>query len=143
MHALSRAFLFAVLTLACAADLAAGLAAGATAQGGYRKATFDDLGMEIPVPRNYKAVPVEPTEKWVALKWVDEKTNAKNVPLLGKRIDKKERRYRCLTDEDQATLTTVGWQCIDEEEPGAEMMARGGKKKTKKNAKCAAQALSD
>lgn len=53
------------------------LAAAAPAQGGYRTTEFEDLGIELPVPRNYKAVPVEPTEKWIALRWVDEKTNAR------------------------------------------------------------------
>ncbi|QDU65637.1 DUF1570 domain-containing protein [Engelhardtia mirabilis] len=62
-----------------AAVLVASLFLGplAAAQGGYRTTSFDDLGFELPVPRNYKAVPVEPTEKWVALKWIDEKTNAR------------------------------------------------------------------
>jgi len=31
----------------------------------------------MPVPRNYKAVPVEPTERWIALRWIDEKTSAR------------------------------------------------------------------
>lgn len=53
------------------------LAAPAAAQGGYRTETFDTLGLTLPIPRNYKAVPVEPTERWITLRWVDEKSNAR------------------------------------------------------------------
>ena len=51
--------------------------APARAQGGYRTETFDSLGLVMPIPRNYKAVPVEPTERWISLRWVDERSNAR------------------------------------------------------------------
>jgi hypothetical protein len=50
------------------------LAAPALAQGGYRTEEFEPIGIELPVPRDYKAVPVEPTERWIVLRWVDEET---------------------------------------------------------------------
>ena len=51
----------------------------AHAQGGYRNEEFTQIGLELPVPRDYKAVPVEPTERWVSLRWVDEKTAARRA----------------------------------------------------------------
>ncbi len=46
-----------------------GMEAAALAQGGYRMETVGRLGLTLPVPRDYEAIPVQPTEPWTALQW--------------------------------------------------------------------------
>lgn len=47
------------------------LAPSALAQaGGYRSTELETIGVELRVPRNYDAIPVDPLEEWVTNKWV-------------------------------------------------------------------------
>jgi hypothetical protein len=55
----------------------------AAAQGGYRTEEFPDLGLELPIPRNYKALPLEPTERWMVLRWIDERTAERTAAATG------------------------------------------------------------
>jgi len=47
------------------------LAPAALAQaGGYRSTELETIGVELKVPRNYDAIPVDPLEEWVTHQWV-------------------------------------------------------------------------
>ncbi len=58
----------------------------AAAQGGYRQTEFESLGLELPVPRDYDALPVQPTEEYIVAQWTEkpnprEKDKARNRTL--------------------------------------------------------------
>ncbi|MEZ5979072.1 MAG: hypothetical protein R3F34_12725 [Planctomycetota bacterium] len=58
-------------TAVLATALAVGvLGSDALAQGGYKKQKLEQLGVELPVPNHYEALPTEPTEEWIANQWV-------------------------------------------------------------------------
>jgi hypothetical protein len=59
-----------LLALLATAAAVLALAPQAAAQGGYRGTKLENIGVELPVPRHYEPIPVDPLEEWVAHKWV-------------------------------------------------------------------------
>lgn len=54
-----------------AAFALAAVASAAGAQGGYTTEKFPELGLELPRPRDYSAVPVQPDDPWTVLFFVE------------------------------------------------------------------------
>jgi hypothetical protein len=42
------------------------------AQGGYRSSEVPEVGLEYKSPRNYDAIPTEPTEEWIIAQWAEQ-----------------------------------------------------------------------
>ncbi|WP_419186247.1 DUF1570 domain-containing protein [Rohdeia mirabilis] len=59
-----------LLALLATAAAVLALAPQASAQGGYRGTKLENIGVELPVPRHYEPIPVDPLEEWVVHKWV-------------------------------------------------------------------------
>ena len=61
----------------------ASLAAPAPAQGGYTTQRHKEAGMDFPVPRRYEPMPLQPTERWILFKFLED---ARETKEQGRRL---------------------------------------------------------
>ena len=58
------------------------------AQGGYRQTEFESLGLELPVPRNYDALPVQPNEEYIVAQWTEKPNPREKDKARGRTLPK-------------------------------------------------------